>query len=368
MMKIIKYILKTFFKGVTLIAVICVMVFTSGCKRSVQKMKAPDTKKITRENIHGVVSYGDDNIWIVGNYGLIYHSSNEGENWIKQDSGVKETILCDGFFVDPMTGWVVGVYGVILHTTDGGATWTRQDPGTDRHLFDICFVDENHGWAVGEWSTIIHTTDGGRTWERQGEESDKVFNNVFFADRKNGWLVGEQGVIMHTDDGGINWNVQLPKSFERASLEEYYENQPPALFGICFTDSENGYLCGIEGTILKTTDAGNTWDVMPSDTDLPLYTIFIKDDKGWAVGDKGTYLMSGDGGKTWKQQEDIIKSKFWLRDILFTSTSKGWAVGQGGTVIHTTDGGFTWAFYSGLSYAMEFFDMPGSLEFDGGVE
>jgi photosystem II stability/assembly factor-like uncharacterized protein len=358
--------MKSYFKAGVFIAVIFFISISAGCKGR-QKMEVPDIKMITSENVHGVIALDDDNIWITGNYGVIYHSSDGGENWTKQDSGIKESILCDGVFLDTSTGWVVGINGTILHTTNGGSTWTRQNIGTDRHLFGICFSDENHGWAVGEWHTIIHTTDGGKTWRRQGEEKDKILNNIFFVDNKEGWLVGERGIIMHTTDGGANWTAQVPEAFARESFEDFLLEPPPTLFGMCFTDRNNGWACGIDGTIIKTTDGGENWDVLPTVTEHTLYTIFIKYGKGWVVGDKGTYLMSGDGGSTWVLPEEVIKSKKPLRDIYFSSLQKGWAVGAGGTVVRTIDSGETWKFRSGLSYAMKFFQMPKALEFKGMV-
>jgi len=340
----------------------------AGCSRKEQKMQSPDIKMITRENLHGVIAPDDNNIWITGGYGAIYHSSDSGKNWAKQNSGEKETTICDGVFLNASIGWMVGINGTILHTTDGGARWTRQNTGTKQHLFGISFVDEKHGWAVGEWGTIIHTSDGGATWSSQHKEMDKSFNNIFFVDTQNGWLVGERGTLLHTTDGGATWNPQTPKAFERASLEEQLENPPPSLFGVCFSDKNTGWACGIPGTIIKTTDGGTTWEVLPTGTKHTLYTIFIKYGKGWAVGDKGTYLMSNDGGNTWSLPEEAIKAKQPFRDVYFSSAQQGWVVGAGGLVVHTEDGGKTWQFRSGLSYAMKFFEMPKGLEFGGGIE
>jgi photosystem II stability/assembly factor-like uncharacterized protein len=365
----VKSMPKTLLRFWTLAAIIFyALCLSPGCSKSEKKMEMPDIKIITRENVHGVIAPDDNNIWITGNYGTIYHSSDGGGNWAKQDSGVDLSILCDGSFINSKTGWIVGLSGTIIHTTDKGATWTKQETGTERHLFSVFFKDENHGWAVGEWNTIIHTSDGGKTWESQAEEQDKIFANVFFVDNENGWAVGERGIIMHTTDAGVTWNTQMPKTFERESFEDELINPRPALYCVIFTDPDTGWISGIDGTILHTTDAGKTWDVLPTNAKNAVYSIFIKDGKGWAVGEKGTYLMSPDGGKTWKVNEDAIESKFWFRDVRFTNSKNGWVVGQGGTVIHTTDGGNTWEFYSGLSFSMKFFQMPKALEFDGGNE
>ena len=360
--------IKSLIKVAVFIVFMSIISAGAGCSRKEQKMKVPDIKMITRENLHCVIAPDDNNIWVTGAFGTIYHSSDGGRNWAPQNSGESQTTLCSGVFLDSRTGWVVGINGTILHTTDGGARWTRQNTGTKRHLFGIFFADKNNGWAVGEWGTIIHTIDGGTTWSRQSKEIDKSFNNIFFVDAQNGWLVGERGLLLHTTDGGATWTPQVPKAFERASLEEQLENPPPSLFGICFTEKNIGWACGISGTIIKTTDGGATWDVLPVPTKHTLYTILIKYGRGWAVGDKGTYLMSGDGGYTWTQPEEAIKAKQPFRYVCFSSPQNGWVVGAGGLAVHTTDGGNTWEFRSGLSYAMKFFEMPKGLEFGGGIE
>jgi len=356
--------MNNFFNARVLIALLCITSIAGGClsSRKEQQMKKITIKMISPENIHGVMLPDNDHIWIVGDHGFISHSSDGGKTWNSQKSGV-ETLLVDGVFLDNTAGWVAGLYGTILHTTDGGKTWTKQNTGTDKHLFSVSFVDAQNGWAIGEWHTIIHTADGGKTWEKQAEEQDKIFNNVLFTDTENGWIVGEAGTILKTADGGKTWNTVMPSFFERATLEEEYERPRPALFGIAATDKNNIWICGIDGTMLRTSDAGATWEICPVNSANAIYSVVMKNGTGWAVGDKGVYLTTPDGGKTWKFLDDTIKTKTWIRDLYFSSPENGWVVGAGGVVVHTTDGGKRWEFESGLSYAMEFFQMPKALEF-----
>jgi len=334
-----------------------VLTVAGGCKTG-QKFQAPKIATITPENAHGVMATDDNNIWIVGNWGIIFHSSDGGKNWVEQKSGIK-TLLCDGVFVDSKTGWVIGIDGTILHTADGGNTWVKQNSGTTKHLFGIAFTDKDYGWVVGEFSTILHTTDGGNTWAPQQPEADKIYNSVCFVDRQNGFIVGESGAMARTTDGGKTWVPIIPKIFERNGLEDEYERPRPTLFCVTFKDALNGWACGNFATILRTTDGGVNWDQLAINTDLPFYTIVIKDGKGWCVGDKGAYLASADGGLTWNYEPMTIKSKLWFRDVFFASPNKGWIVGGSGTVIGTEDGGKNWEFHSGLSYdskAFSFFN------------
>ena len=91
-----------------IVAAACCMISSAACSRSEQKMKVPDIKMITRENLHCVIAPDDNNIWVTGAFGTIYHSSDGGRNWAPQNSGESQTTLCSGVFLDSRTGWVVG--------------------------------------------------------------------------------------------------------------------------------------------------------------------------------------------------------------------------------------------------------------------
>lgn len=115
------------------------------------------------------VFFIDDNIgWTVGyaferKVSLILKTTNCGRSWENQDNGNSFRILYSVHFANPQTGWIVGEKGVILHTTDGGTTWTAQASGTSNWLFSVRFINDKTGWAVGDNGTILKTTSGGST-------------------------------------------------------------------------------------------------------------------------------------------------------------------------------------------------------------
>jgi hypothetical protein len=78
--------------------------------------------------------------------------------------GVPAITLGDKFYDVSVGGkgnvWVVGDYGAILHSSDGGKTWSRQDSGISDSLLGVGFVNEREGWAVGELGVILHTLGG----------------------------------------------------------------------------------------------------------------------------------------------------------------------------------------------------------------
>lgn len=357
---------KPFVRAGVAVLMLSLMGAGTGCKKN-ESFKVPNIKVITKDNAHFVQAVDDNNIWIATNVGQIYHSGDGGTTWQQQATPVEndEILLTDGAFLDTQTGWISGLYGTMLHTTDGGATWQRQETGTKYHLFGVDFVDKQNGWATGEWNTILRTTDGGTTWQRMTEEEDKVFSSISMADTLNGWVVGEAGTILRTTDGGQTWQLQMPKAFERATFEEEFANPRPSLFCVQAINASTAFISGLEALIMRTTDGGETWAAMQTESQYPLYSVEVKYGKGRAVGDKGAYLISEDNGETWQLKEGLIKTKMWFKDVSFSSPDKGWVVGLAGNIVGTTDGGKTWQFHSGLSYDMEFFEMPKILEFRG---
>ena len=71
---------------------------------------------------------------------------------------------------------------------------------------------------------------------------------------------------------------------------------------IWFMDSQNGIICGHNGTILKTTDGGVTWHSRYSGVPFDLYQIWMTDaNTGFIIGDQ-TILKTTDGGESWERK------------------------------------------------------------------
>jgi hypothetical protein len=60
---------------------------------------------------------------------------------------------------------------------------------------------------------------------------------------------------------------------------------------------------------------------------------------GWAVGDNGTILKTSNGGNTWSRQRR--ETSHWVRFVYFTDYLNGWLVGHNGTILHTSTGEVT---------------------------
>ena len=342
-----------------ILIVLIPFLLTSACKRSDHsKFKMPKIPIITGENLHSVVTQGTDDVWIAGDFGIIYYSCDNGINWERQETGT-ENNLTRACFIDNQNGWVCGISGTILHTSNGGKIWEQQKSNTERHLFAIYFIDSKNGWAVGDVGTVITTTDGGNTWTPATKEADVYYNDIFFSDLKHGWIVGEFGTILYTSNGGRNWKLQTCKDIEPPE-EELFIMPKPTLYSVYFKDNKKGWISGIAGILLTTENGGRNWKRIQSDTTYSIYSILLHDGRGWALGAGGNYLITEDGGKTWKKKEDVIKNRFYFQGLSFRDEKDGFVVGARGLVVHTKDGGNTWEMLSGISYEMPEVKMPQS--------
>lgn len=127
------------------------------------------------------------------------------------------------------------------------------------------------------------------------------------------------------------------------------------LEGVYFNDINNGIAVGSEGAIIRTTDGGDTWNVIPSGTTLDLYNVtYATASKIFVVGEEGTILISEDAGLTWNPQNSETPKK--IRNVIFADDNTGFAVGSdqlglfdpelnGEVFLKTTNGGANWTKY-----------------------
>ena len=103
----------------------------------------------TTEDLHSIFFTNEDVGWAVGEDSTILHTLNAGLDWIPQPSGFSgyQNYYNDVFFVNDTLGWVVGGLGyggVILHTSDGGNNWIKQSE-TTRRLNTVYFINDTVG-------------------------------------------------------------------------------------------------------------------------------------------------------------------------------------------------------------------------------
>ncbi|KKW11531.1 MAG: hypothetical protein UY50_C0011G0007 [Parcubacteria group bacterium GW2011_GWA2_49_9] len=104
------------------------------------------------------------------------------------------------------------------------------------------------------------------------------------------------------------------------------------------------YLSGGSGSLVKTTDGGDTFTLLSSPTLNPLHAISCPTVKTcYAAGDFGTFLKTTDGGVNWI--ETFLGNKGsppQFADVLAIDEQKVLVVGRDGVFFRSEDGGATW--------------------------
>ncbi len=127
-------------------------------------------------------------------------------------------------------------------------------------------------------------------WTAQNSGVQESLKDVFFIDNQTGWAVGNNGTILNTTNGGQTWSTQTSSATQE-------------IRAVFFIDANTGWAVGgaTIRTMLKTTDGGATWLDLPANsiTSNQMFDIaFFDANIGWVV----TYdsiFRTIDGGNTW---------------------------------------------------------------------
>ncbi len=248
---------------------------------------------------------------IVGRTGLVLMTTDDGRTWTRRDSGAKEHLFSVDI-TESGQAWAVGHFGTILHSPDGGLSWKPQEfraafpegtPDSEKGVISsaerenegaaeearfnaVAFADDRRGWIAGEFGLVLHTQDGGETWKRQPSASGKLLFALHALDENRVLAVGAEGAFMTTDDGGRSWKAADAGTSQhilglcpvgevlylvgrdglamvRGGKEESFRRLSAGLYTwlmtVGFFDQRTGLAAGGRGHLLKTSDAGETW-------------------------------------------------------------------------------------------------------------
>jgi hypothetical protein len=119
-------------------------------------------------------------------------------------------VLGDGFIFAPDNkhGWRVGSAGKIGRTTDAGQTWKTQNSGVTADLLTGSAPSGNVCWIAGKAGTLLLTTDGGKHWKRLTSPISDDLGGVQALDAQHAsiWDVPSSRSF-ETSDGGLTWKL-----------------------------------------------------------------------------------------------------------------------------------------------------------------
>ncbi len=241
------------------------------------------------------------------------------------------------FFAGDMLGFVVGgsrfLRADMLITRDGGHSWEyRSFPEAAKGLYGITQAPGGEIYIIGFDGKLLFSTNGGDDWEFR-QLSYLPVKAIVFNGKNEGIVAGgisfDQGFIMRIDKEG----QQL--SYDSVGYE---------INDLQMISGDTGYMAGY-GAFLKTTDGGYSWTFTSLRSDN--FTALHCPDEHtiWVCGYEGSIYKSDDAGQTWERMRngnDLTRKKYRLLDIVFPDPQHGYAVGENGVVIYSDDGGQNW--------------------------
>jgi hypothetical protein len=193
-------------------------------------------------------------------------------------------------------------------------------------------------------------------------------------------VVGERGHVLVGDSSQLS-QVEVPSTVTLTAVDGYGDT----LLAV-----------GHDATILRSANAGNTWEVVFSKVDLDrpfLDVMFVSETEAIAIGGYGLFYRTQDAGKTWEQEQQVsllsdddneyLESiaddpEFYQEELnyifphfnrLSKRESDLYLVGEAGLIAKSNDKGQSWERFE-VDYSGSFFDvqqLPNGMEIAAGL-
>ena len=263
-------------------------------------------------------------------------------------------------FTSADTGYILGakysddsIYNILISTYDGGHSWKTIAYRNHQFLTDtsngvlqsiyVSPFQPNILFTGG--NNLLRSTDGGASWRRVDTVNKNGTTNMVFFDPVNGISSTGQG-ISRTTDSGLTWTT-----FYSPQINFYLLPFTSPLIGYFAEGSAfDGSASGIMG---KTIDGGNTWNLLNYPFDDIVSVSFINDNTGYVsmltasgnianVKTGSRLIKTTDGGNTWQIiiQNPIDDSGSGYYNLHFINETEGFCSNNG--IFHTKDGGNDW--------------------------
>jgi photosystem II stability/assembly factor-like uncharacterized protein len=208
----------------------------------------------TSEDLYSCWFHDELRGYAVGNNGAAVRTTDGGATWIPMPVGTP-AFLRSVKFIDDSTGYITGGFwgstGVILKSTDGGISWSHLPLSTPKGMYCTWFTSPDTGYVTEYSGYVYKTTDAGASWTPAPAAFTNSGAPIWFTSESHGITAAAGGIISSSNDAGLTWTATAPGAGDHLSALGFYDSQHGFAVG--------GDVSANTGRILYTLDEGNTW-------------------------------------------------------------------------------------------------------------
>lgn len=227
------------------------------------------------------IAITDDFIFAVGNDGALYKSLIENAanmfsfpTVIFPDAGSFKGIR----FLNNTTGFMWTTNGKLFKTSDAGMSWDTLSTNTTDTINECSFLDDSHFFMLTN-DKIYKTDNSGTSWSLLNSPTDSNFRYIIFISNTVGFSITKKqpstpfrSKLYKTSNGGSSWTQVFYQDSADLTKLVFIDNMGFIIYG----PLENNFGSMWKSGIYKTTNLGDTWNVVPNAQSFQ-YPIIYKD-------------------------------------------------------------------------------------------
>ncbi|MDH3417673.1 MAG: YCF48-related protein [Gammaproteobacteria bacterium] len=241
---------------------------------------------------------------------------------------------------------VVGEQGHILYSDDRGSSWSHADVPVSLAITAVTFAGADEAWATAHDGVLLHSADNGASWQVKLTGVDVARLSVQAAEERVALLEAKLQQATPETREDLEWALDDATFAVDDATEAVDGGVTTPLLNVWFANENDGYALGAYGVFLRTSDGGSTWRPDSNRLDNPdkyhLYSM-TRSSAGTLLvaGEAGTLLRSLDAGQTWERLESPYQGSFF--GAIAAADGSLLVFGLKGNVFRSTDEGATWS-------------------------
>jgi len=243
------------------------------------------------------VTYSGEALLGVGPHGVILRSEDYGQNWSQVPSPVSSDLV-QVRFTDPKNGWIVGHDALLLHSGDGGRSWQVRLDG--RQVLALLREYYSRAEKAGDQQAgdLLREIDLAMKTSATPDVLPTPLLDVSFDDKGTGFVVGAFGLMLRSEDAGATWEPWIERADNERRMHLYGLAQHHGQF----------YACGEQGLLMRLDAESQRFVRVETPYGGTFFGVAAHDGLLLAYGLRGNLYASQDDGRDWRKVEAGLDS------------------------------------------------------------